>query len=344
MTKTTGALLITLVLGFGACSTPDADAGAGAAERATPPGPLHTVRSALRPATLEASGIAAPVAQATLSTKLMGTVTEVLVREGDVVAAGQPLLRIDARDLAAKAAQVEASRAEAEAVHREARLHAERMRALFAEDAAPKAQLDAAETGLARSLAGVQAARAGAAELAAVSAYSVVRAPFAGTVVSRVVDPGSFAAPGAPLLVVQDPRRLRVSASAAPEVATRVRRGDVLDALIEGRPARAVVEGVVPSTGGSMYTVNAIVENPAGELLPGSAASLGIPAESRQTVSVPASALVRQGDLTGVYVVTAGGAHLRWVRTGRAWADSVEVLAGLRDGDRVVITAAAQGR
>ena len=76
-------------------------------------------------------------------------------RDLDAVAAGQPLLRIDARDLAAKSSRAEAMQAEAGAVLREAELHAERMRALYADEAAPKVQLDAAETGLARARAGV---------------------------------------------------------------------------------------------------------------------------------------------------------------------------------------------
>lgn len=345
-TNATGTLLLASVLGLGACAAPETEtsAGAGKGESAAPTGPLLTVHAAERPGALQASGVAGPVAEATLSTKLMGTITEVLVQEGDRVAAGQTLLRIDARDLAAKAAQVEAMQAEAEAVLGEAEQHAARMRALYADDAAPKAQLDAAETGLTRARAGVQAARAGVAELGAVRDYSVVRAPFTGVLVSRLADPGSFAAPGAPLLVVQDASRLRVSASVSPEATRGLQRGQVLDALIEGVPARAVVEGVVPAPGGSLHTVNALVENAGGRYLAGSAATLAIPTAARATLVVPASALVHEGDLTGVYLAAEGGARLRWVRPGRSFGDSVEVLAGLRDGDQVVGTAAPQRR
>ncbi len=78
------------------------------------------VQEATRPAYLHASGVVEPVANATLSTKLMGAVTKVLVQEGDLVRAGQPLLHIDARDLAAQRARLDAARAEAEAVLGEA--------------------------------------------------------------------------------------------------------------------------------------------------------------------------------------------------------------------------------
>ena len=73
------------------------------------------VRDTTIAATQEATAVAEPFAQAMLSTKLMGTVTAVLVKEGDKVSAGQPLVRIDARDLDAKRQQVQAGIASAEA-------------------------------------------------------------------------------------------------------------------------------------------------------------------------------------------------------------------------------------
>jgi RND family efflux transporter MFP subunit len=336
MTMRRGALLFALTLTIAACGRGDDDATAEAA-----PVPsdeqLHEVRLASRVGLHGVSGTAAPVAEATLSTKLMGTITSVLVQEGDRVRAGQPLLRIDARDLVAKESQVAAGRSEAEAVLREAELHAERMRALYADEAAPKAQLDAAETGLARARAAVASAAAGAEELAAVRNYSVVSAPFAGTVVRRLVDPGSFAAPGMPLLVVQDASRLRVSANIAPSAARHLERGLTLDAVIEGELASAVIEGVVPAPGSSLYTVNALVDNRDGTYLPGGAATLSIPGAVQPSLVVPTAAVVRRGSLTGVNVRTEAGTELRWIRLGPAFGDSIEVSAGIREGERIVV-------
>ncbi|MEQ1693452.1 MAG: biotin/lipoyl-binding protein, partial [Gemmatimonas sp.] len=65
-------------------------------------GTVLRVQDTVIAATFDASGVAEPAQQATLSTKLMGTVNAVLVREGETVRAGQPLIRIDARDLVAK--------------------------------------------------------------------------------------------------------------------------------------------------------------------------------------------------------------------------------------------------
>lgn len=306
-------------------------------EVTTSPGTTYIVRDTTIDALLEAAGIAAPIQQATLSTKLIGTVTEVLVREGDRVTAGQVLVRIDARDLSAKSAQASASIAETEAVHNDAIAQAHRIRSLYADSAATRAQLDAAETGLARAEASVRAARAAASELGAVSSYATVRAPFAGLVTKRFVDPGAFAAPGAPLVAVQDESTLRISASTTPEIARTLKRGQTLAALVERTPVQVRIEGVVPAMAGSLYTINALAANPNANLLAGSRATLALPTGRRPAVVVPSSAVLREGDLTGVTLRTARGDDRRWVRLGSTLGELVEVTAGLRVGDTIVV-------
>ncbi len=103
------------------------------------PGNVVAIKDTTVRARFAASGTAQPIQQATLSTKLMGAVTEVLVHEGDVVAAGAILLRIDASDLTAKSAQIAASIADADAMHGDAATHLGRIRALYADSAATRA-------------------------------------------------------------------------------------------------------------------------------------------------------------------------------------------------------------
>lgn len=320
-------------------------AGGAPEQAAAPAPPAAAARSFVAeettlPATFEAAGVARPLREATLSTKLMGSVTRVLVQEGDAVSAGQPLVEIDARDLAAQAARTAASVAEAEAVRRDAAAQAQRIRGLYADSAATHAQLDAAEAGLARAQAGVGAARAAGAEVAAMRGYAVVRAPFAGVVTRRFVDPGAFAAPGAPLVSVQDGARLRISATAPPAAVAGVRRGQALPATIEGRSVTATVEGVVPAGSGQLYTINALLDNPGGAHLPGSAATLSLPQGQRRAIVVPAGAIVREGDLAGVDVLAGTAVERRWLRLGQTVGERVEVLSGLRAGDRVVLRGA----
>jgi RND family efflux transporter MFP subunit len=324
--------------------------GCGRGEReAKPAGPAQVagqplaIRDTVVATTFDAVGVAEPILQATLSTKLIGSVTAVLVREGERVARGAVLARVDARDVEAKRAQVDAGITAAEAVYQDALTQAQRFRALYADSAATRYQLDQVETGLTRAESGLHTARAARAELDAVGAYAEIRAPFAGTVTKRFVDPGAFASPGAPVAEVQDASRLRISVSVPAEVAVSLKRGDRVDAEVEGSPASATIEGAVPSGAGGVYTVNAIVANAHGEFPPGGSATLKVPQGSRRAILVPAAALVREGDLTGVRVKTPQGSDLRWVRLGAARdagaEASIEVLSGLVAGDTILLGA-----
>lgn len=303
-----------------------------------PSGDTVAVRDTTWPDLLEASGVAEPVEQATLSTRLMGTVEAVLVKEGDAVRAGQVLVRLDQRDVAAGAGQAAAQLAASRAARDEALRHAVRFRNLYADSAAPRAQLDAAEANLARATASVDAAEAGAQAAAAAASYAVVRAPFNGTITARHVDPGAFAAPGAPLVSLENGTSLRIRATIPAGELARVRRGQGLDARLEGHGVRATVEGV-SRAGGSVYVVNAVVANSGGAFPSGSAATLLIPGPARRALLVPAGAVVREGDLTAVWRVAGGAAALTWVRMGGERSGHVEVLSGLGAGDRVIVPA-----
>jgi len=314
--------------------------GPGASDRPAPPastGPTLTLTDTMITATFDAAGTAEPAERATLATKLLGSVTQVLVREGDRVSQDQILARVDARDVEAKRAQVDANITAAQAVYQDAETQAGRFRALYADSAATKYQLDQAETGLARAEAGLNAARAARAELDAVGSYAVIRAPFPGVVTRRYVDPGAFVAPGAPMLDLQDPSRLRVSVTVPPPVAASLKRGQSLELTIEDRSARGVLEGAVPAETGAVYTVNAIVDNAGRQYLAGSAAVIRIPAGRRPALLVPATAVVHEGDLTGVRVRTGQAVELRWVKVGATVDGRVELLAGVHAGDVIFL-------
>jgi RND family efflux transporter MFP subunit len=285
-----------------------------------------------------AAGTAEPVERAVLSTRLMGTVTGVLVQEGDRVQRGQVLARIDARDLEARRAQLEASILAAQSTAADARIQAARFRALYADSAATRYQLEQAELGLARAEAALEAAQGAGVELTATASYARIEAPFTGIVTRRLADPGSFAAPGSPILEIQDGSRLRVSVTAPVSVAARLRRGDTLAARIDGIPMAATVEGVTPATGGALARVNALVANPQGNLLPGSAADLDLPQATRRGLLIPTGAIVEDGDLTGVRVATAAGSELRWIKLlATSRPDWMEVSSGLSAGDVILL-------
>ncbi len=329
-------MVIATLTAAGACSRGH-DSQTRSTAAATITGATYVVSDTVIEDVFQASGTAAPIQQATLSTKLMGAVTRVLVHEGDVVRAGQLLLAIDAQDLNAKRARVAAGLQEAEAVRSEAELHATRIRALFADSAAAKAQLDAAETQLSRAAAGVAAAQAAAAEVAAAERYAEIRAPFGGVVTRRFVDPGAFAAPGAPLVVLEDASRLRVSVMAPPHAVRGLVRGAAIRGTLEEEQVDLKIEGVVPGPGANLYTVNALVTNLNRKYLSGSAATLALVQGERHALAVPRAALVREGALTGVQVRRGEETELRWIRVGELFGDWVEVLSGLEPGEHIML-------
>lgn len=330
-------------------------AACGGASEDTP-APTRTLASADRlqavavidsvlPDVTEAVGTASSLLSSTISTKLMAAVTHVHVREGDVVREGQLLVTLDVRDIEAKSAQAEGNLQSAQAMLADAEVQTARMRSLFTDSAAPKAQLDAAEAGLARAQAMVAAAQGGVAEAGAVRAYGALRAPFAGIITQRLVDPGAFAAPGMPLVTVQQSTSLRVSAMVPPGVAQTLPRGREVSLTIEGADAVGTIEGVVAAASGGLYTVNVVVRNPDGRYPTGGSATLRLPGAPRAMRLVPSDAITREGDLTGVLVRTAnGGAERRWVRLGRTRGALVEVLSGVQVGDSVLRATTPEAR
>jgi RND family efflux transporter MFP subunit len=158
------------------------------------------------------------------------------------------------------------------------------------------------------------------------------------------VEPGDLAVPGQTLLVLDDPRAYRFEAEVGESAVGRVRLRQtvpvVLDALartLEGRVAE-----IVPAADPTSRTVTVKVDLPADpELRSGLFGRARFPAGERQALLVPGTALVERGQLTGVYVVdTQGIAQLRLVTAGARREDRVEILSGLRAGERIVVEGA----
>ncbi len=305
----------------------------------------YLVRDTTIATTFAANGIAEPMQRSVLSTRVMGNVLAVLVHEGDRVAAGQSLLRLDPREIDSKRSQLLAGAEAARAVYQDANTQAERFRRLYQDSAATRYQLDQAETGLARAAAGLKTAEAGLSEVNAIGSYTEIRAPFSGVITRRMTDPGGFAAPGTPLIEVQDPSTLRVSVSVPPAVAASLKRGHPIAVEIEGRKAEGAVEGLVPSSTGAVYRLNVLVPNRQSALLVGGSAVVEVPTGSRRAILLPERLIVREGDLTGVRVISNGGKELRWIRLGAEFTGVsgagqaeplIEILSGVAPGEAVV--------
>nr|WP_240902179.1 efflux RND transporter periplasmic adaptor subunit [Wenzhouxiangella sp. XN24] len=295
-------------------------------------------------------GIVRPVRRARMSTRQAGHVDRVLVKAGDAVAAGQEILRVDARDLeAAREAamrQLEAAREARE----QAVLNRERFRRLYARSLVAKVQLEERELQAERAAGVLERARAELESIEINLDYAVIQAPFDGVVSEVLAETGTFAAPGVPLVILEDRSQLEVDAGIDQEAAARVTPGDRLqmrvvghDGAVSGRVV--AVLSALRDTGVGLRLRLAIESPPAG-ISPGMVAEIRLPAgePAAQAVSVPAEAVLRRGQLDGLFVVAEDDAgqlraQLRWISlaTGRDLAERVVVTRGLRAGERVVI-------
>jgi RND family efflux transporter MFP subunit len=276
--------------------------------------------------------------RAEITTRMMARVSDLTADVGTRVRAGQVLIRLGTEDIEASRAKAEAAVLVATAAREEAQKHADRMDALLAQDVVPQVQRDQAHLQLTQAESQLAMATATLREVETAGSYASIRAPFSGEVVGRFIDEGDVAAPGMPLLVVEEvgPRegRLAVPVDAAGDLEV----GSIVKVTtLGGRTADAPVRVVAAGADPMSKTVEVRVTLPA-DWPTGVSVTALVPGGTSRGVTVPPTAVIRRGQLTGVQVITSGGVALRWVRLGRAVSeDRVEVLSGLNPGDEIVI-------
>lgn len=302
---------------------------------------LHTVASTVRSQT-----------SSTLAANVVGTVVRVAVAEGDRVRAGDVLVEIDAREPRAQSERARSGRDELERAIEGAAANAQlaettyrRFEALRQRGSASQQEYDearakhvAAQAELARITASRQGARAAVTQAAAVLDYSSVRAPITGVVTARFVDPGAQAAPGVPLLAIEEERALRVDATVPEGIPVTAGARAFVDAGDQRVEARVVrVQPSVDSTARSAL-VKLELARP---LRAGMYVKVSFPAGERTAVVIPATALVRRGQLTSVFVISNDNvARMRLVNVGATNGSDTEVLSGLDAGESIVATPA----
>ncbi len=286
------------------------------------------IKSTSVPIRVEVTGQVAPIFQATLSSRIQGTIDKLLVREGSRVSKGQLLIQLDSRDL-----QADLARAHAEVEN--AKAHLDRMNQLYVQDAVSKQEMENA----------TRAYRVAEASRRAVEAqlsYTMVRAPFEGVITEKKVEAGELASPGQPLLKMEDPLHLRLEATVAEGDLKSVSRGDKIPVVIDalgGQTLTSLVSQILPAGDPQTHTFMVKVDLPKAEgLRTGMFGRFPLEKGVTQTILVPATALVERGELSSVYVVGVGQiARLRWVKLGRRFEQQVEILSGLNIGERVLV-------
>ncbi len=308
---------------------------------------------------------------ATLVSRIVAPVTRVLVNAGDRVHAGQTVVLLDSRDLAAARRRAEAGAAAARetanaaAAERQAADAAlvlakathTRMADLRAKGSATPNELDEAVAGLhaaearvrqadaqiAASSAAIAQADAGAQSAAVSESYATIAAPFDGVVTQKLIDPGNMASPGVPLVTIEDTRSFRLEVRVDQSRGALVRQGQLVYVSLDGadRPSqeRGLVSEVARVIDATSHAFVVKIDLPGGATVgSGMFGRARFPGISRRALAVPASTVVRHGQLTSLFVVDGAGiARMRVVSLGEADGDAVEVRAGLEPGDVVVV-------
>lgn len=326
-----------------ACSHPEQ-----ASSRETVDAPVTVAQRTSLPVFHSVAGTVRSHTTSTLAANVVGTVVRVRAAEGDRVRAGDVLVEIDAREPGAQADRARAGREEveraiegaaanaqlAEATYRRYEALRERGSASQQEFEEARARHTAAQAELARLGARSREARAAAMQVDAVLAYSSVRAPIDGIVTARFVDPGAQAAPGVPLITIEDEQASRVDAN-VPETVV-VRTGDLAFVDAGEQRLNARIARVQPSVdpGARSALVKLELDRP---LRAGTYVKVSFPIGDRAAVTVPLTALVRRGQLTSVFVVGADEiARMRIITIGATYGGQAEVLSGLDAGESIV--------
>jgi multidrug efflux pump subunit AcrA (membrane-fusion protein) len=330
---------------------------------------LETANVTEHPFLYEAVGTVQAGATIHLAGKLMGTIERVDVREGDRVTAGQILVVIDQRQVEAGLRQAQAAVAEAKKgltaaeSSREAAVASERLTVstyeryqnLKREDTVSAQEFDEVQARYLQAKAGVNqaqamvetaTARVQRAEAAFASALvtrkdAVVTAPYEGTITAKHVEVGDLASPGAPLLTMDTIEGFRVDMILPESHIADVKTGESVSVSIPAVGAAALqgmLRTIVPSA--DLRTRSFLIKVSLPQDLPlksGMFARVEVPLGRTPKILIPAEAAIHQGQLTGLFVVdTQWIAHFHLVRLGNTYGDKVEILSGLRSGDRYV--------
>ncbi len=284
---------------------------------------------------------------ANISTRMMGSIRKIYVKPGDKVSAGQLLVSISGEDISAKKAQVQAMIVEAEAAAKNAQRDYERYKVLRSQNSVSDKELENVALQNTSMQAKVQMARQQLREVNAQLAYANITAPFSGTVTQKMMDEGSMANPGMPILTIEQSGELQVVASVPENYIQYVKVNDQvhvdlksIDASFDGKIAELSPSAF--NSGGQYAIKIAIPSEQKSSLRPGMYANILIPNktlnEGSSKIMLDVSSIVYRDQLTGVYVVDGNNqAILRWVRLGKHAGNQVEALSGIDQTDKIIL-------
>ncbi len=297
------------------------------------------------PATEPAVGTIRAVYQTSVAAKLLAKVSAIHVQAGQTVKDQEVLVRLDDADLQARLRQAEAAVAAAEASRAQAQIEFERVERLFQQGNETRLERERAGTLLQTAEARLEEARQARAEAETILSYATIRSPMDGRVVDKLVEVGDMVNPGQPLLTLYDPARMQLVASVRESLTQRLAVGQDIGVHIDAlnKTCLGRISEIVPEAEAATRSFAVKVTGPCPEgIYSGMFGRLLIPLDEQQVLVIPRGAVRRVGQLDLVDVAAEtpeqpATLQRRAVQLGREFGADVEVLAGLRAGERVVV-------
>ena len=288
---------------------------------------------------------------ANISTRVMGYINSVKVKVGDWVTQGQLLVTINNEDVLAKLAQANALLSSAQASFKSAEKDFQRFTNLYNQKSATAKELDNVTLQYQAAKAGVQSTRQMKAEANATLAYTNITAPFSGVIAQKLADAGSMAIPGMPILVLEQNKNLQVSAVIPETEISRIKLKSLATISIKSidKTFTGTIIEISPSsmgTGGQFLVKISLPQEAQNSLNAGMYANVNITTEGKsntttnEAVLVPLTAIHNIGQLNALYTVSnSGTALLRYVRLGKTYGNTVEILSGLNNNESFIASA-----
>jgi RND family efflux transporter MFP subunit len=293
-------------------------------------GPVHgqvlTVKEESIPQELPVLGAVISKSLAQVSAQVPGRVRRILVEAGSRVKKGDPLVYLSAEEYQARLSQAQAQLTKVRADY-------QRYRRLLKEGAVSPQEFEAME-------ARYKTAQAQVREAATLTGYTLVAAPRDGMVAERRTAVGDLAQPGQPLLSLYDPEELQIEGEVNDDYRSYMRLGlpvrlEVPAAGWQGEAALTEIFPISQSASRTFRVRTGLIAEP--RLVPGMFARLYLPVGESRGLLIPQAAVRQVGQLTMVEAVVEGRPSLRQVKLGRQIGDRVEVLAGLKIGDQILL-------
>jgi RND family efflux transporter MFP subunit len=289
-----------------------------------------------------AAGTIRPVHETTIGARLLARVVEINLRAGQVVNAGDVLVRLDDLDLRARRSQAEAVLHAAEAARAQAQADAIRAAKLLLSNAISRQEQERTDTALRSANAELSRAKESINEIQATLEWATIRSPIRGVVIDKKVDVGDTVTPGQMLATLFDPTRMQLVASVRESLAHRLQVGQSIEVQIESFSTvrMGTISEIVPEAESSSRAFQVKVTGPCPEgVYSGMFGRILIPLDEQQVLVIPRQAVQSVGQLDLVNVATPRALSRRAVRMGRTIGDEVEILSGLREGEEVQVPA-----